>query len=72
MHDPDVVILLFASGKLVCTGAVNEKMVYDAAEKLMQEFIQKGIVNLIRWRMIPNPYWFFSHLALGSFFNRVG
>ncbi|MEM1543031.1 MAG: hypothetical protein QXV82_10410 [Ignisphaera sp.] len=30
MHDPDVVILLFASGKLVCAGAVNEKMVYDA------------------------------------------
>jgi len=44
MHDPDVVILLFASGKLVCTGAVNEKMVYDAAEKLMNELIQKGIL----------------------------
>ncbi|MBO3833184.1 MAG: TATA-box-binding protein [Candidatus Brockarchaeota archaeon] len=44
MHDPDVVILLFASGKLVCTGAVNEKMVYDAAEKLMQELIQKGLL----------------------------
>ncbi|MEM2600061.1 MAG: TATA-box-binding protein, partial [Thermoproteota archaeon] len=42
MHDPDVVILLFASGKLVCTGAVNEKMVYDAVEKLMAELIQKG------------------------------
>ncbi|MGQ9597230.1 MAG: hypothetical protein ACUVQY_10270 [Thermoproteota archaeon] len=47
MHDPDVVILLFASGKLVCTGAVNEKMVYDAAEKLMAELIQKGL--LIRY-----------------------
>ncbi len=35
MHDPDVVILLFTSGKLVCTGAVNEQMVYDAMEKLM-------------------------------------
>ncbi len=44
MHDPDVVILLFASGKLVCTGAVNEKMVYDAAEKLMNELIQKGLL----------------------------
>ncbi|MBO3808269.1 MAG: hypothetical protein FGF48_09885 [Candidatus Brockarchaeota archaeon] len=40
MHDPDVVILLFASGKLVCTGAVDEKMVYDAAEKLMGELIK--------------------------------
>ncbi|MEM2089379.1 MAG: hypothetical protein QXP45_03590 [Thermoproteota archaeon] len=37
MHDPDVVILLFASGKLVCTGAVNEKMVYDVIEKLMAD-----------------------------------
>ncbi len=44
MRDPDVVILLFASGKLVCTGAVNEKMVYDAAEKLMAELIQKGLL----------------------------
>ncbi|MEM0327724.1 MAG: hypothetical protein QXN53_04070 [Thermoproteota archaeon] len=42
MHDPDVVILLFASGKLMCTGAVNEKMVYDAVDKLMAELIQKG------------------------------
>jgi transcription initiation factor TFIID TATA-box-binding protein len=44
MRDPDVVILLFASGKLVCTGAVNEQMVYDAAEKLMAELIQKGLL----------------------------
>ncbi|MEM2642438.1 MAG: hypothetical protein QXU42_07700 [Thermoproteota archaeon] len=44
MHDPDVVILLFTSGKLVCTGAVNEKMVYDAVEKLMAELIQKGLL----------------------------
>ena len=44
MHDPDVVILLFASGKLVCTSAVNEKMVYDTAEKLMAELIQKGLL----------------------------
>ncbi len=44
MHDPDVVILLFASGKFVYTGAVIEKMVYDAAEKLMAELIQKGLL----------------------------
>jgi len=31
MYDPDVVILLFASGKSMCTDAVNEKMVYDAS-----------------------------------------
>lgn len=26
MHHPDVVILLFASGKLVCTGATHEQI----------------------------------------------
>lgn len=46
MHDSDMVILLFASGKLVCTSAVNEKMVHDAVEKLMAELIQK----------VCNPY----------------
>jgi TATA-box binding protein (TBP) (component of TFIID and TFIIIB) len=36
--------LLFASGKLGCTGAVNEKMVYDAADKLVHELIKKGLL----------------------------
>ena len=44
MHDSDVVILLFASGKLLRTGAMNEQMVYDAVEKLMAELIQKGLL----------------------------
>jgi len=34
MSDPKVVILLFASGKLVCTGAKKEQDVYDAVQKL--------------------------------------
>ena len=34
MDEPKVVILLFASGKLVCTGAKKEEMVYDAVNKL--------------------------------------
>ena len=34
MQEPKVVILLFASGKLVCTGAKQEQDVYDAVEKL--------------------------------------
>jgi transcription initiation factor TFIID TATA-box-binding protein len=34
MEDPKVVILLFASGKLVCTGAKHEQNVYDAVERL--------------------------------------
>jgi transcription initiation factor TFIID TATA-box-binding protein len=34
MDEPKVVILLFASGKLVCTGAKKEQDVYDAVRKL--------------------------------------
>ena len=34
MNDPKVVILLFASGKLVCTGAKHEEDVYEAVTKL--------------------------------------
>ena len=34
MSDPKVVMLLFASGKLVCTGAKHEEMVKEAVEKL--------------------------------------
>ncbi|MCX8150296.1 MAG: TATA-box-binding protein [Candidatus Bathyarchaeota archaeon] len=34
MDEPKVVILLFASGKLVCTGAKKEEEVYDAVAKL--------------------------------------
>jgi len=34
MSEPKVVMLLFASGKLVCTGAKHEDMVKEAVEKL--------------------------------------
>src|SRR5271169_3727209 len=34
MQEPKVVILLFASGKLVCTGAKKEQDVYESVEKL--------------------------------------
>jgi transcription initiation factor TFIID TATA-box-binding protein len=34
MDDPRVVILLFASGKMVCTGAKKEDEVYQAVNKL--------------------------------------
>ena len=34
MGDPKVVMLLFASGKLVCTGAKHEEIVKEAVEKL--------------------------------------
>ena len=34
MAEPKVVVLLFASGKLVCTGAKKEQDVFVAVEKL--------------------------------------
>ena len=34
MGEPKVVMLLFASGKLVCTGAKHEDMVREAVEQL--------------------------------------
>ena len=34
MSDPKTVILLFSSGKLVCTGAKSEDMVYEAVGKV--------------------------------------
>lgn len=36
MSDPKVVMLLFASGKLVCTGAKHEEMVDEAIDKLKE------------------------------------
>jgi len=44
MEDPKVVILLFASGKLVCTGAKKEQDVYDAVNKLHEQLEQKGLI----------------------------
>lgn len=37
MTDPKVVMLIFASGKLVCTGAKHESQVYEAVDKLYKQ-----------------------------------
>ena len=34
MRDPKTVLLLFASGKLVCTGAKSEEMVHESVNKI--------------------------------------
>jgi len=34
MSDPKTVLLLFTSGKLVCTGAKSEEMVYESVGKI--------------------------------------
>lgn len=44
MDEPKVVILLFASGKLVCTGAKREQDVYDAVSKLHKELEEKQLI----------------------------
>jgi len=45
MDDPKVVMLLFASGKLVCTGARKEKMVYEAVAKLKEILEEKELID---------------------------
>ncbi len=44
MDEPKVVILLFASGKLVCTGAKREQDVYEAVSKLHKELEEKELI----------------------------
>ena len=44
MAEPKVVILLFASGKLVCTGAKREQDVFDAVYKLHGVLEEKELI----------------------------
>ncbi|MHC3130204.1 MAG: TATA-box-binding protein [Candidatus Bathyarchaeota archaeon] len=44
MDEPKVVILLFASGKLVCTGATKEEDVYTAVAKLHKNLKEKELI----------------------------
>ena len=44
MDDPKVVILIFASGKLVCTGAKKEEDVYKAVENLRQQLEKNDLI----------------------------
>ena len=44
MEEPKVVILLFASGKLVCTGAKKEQDVYDSVAKLHELLEEKDLI----------------------------
>ena len=45
MDDPKVVILLFASGKLVCTGAKKEIEVHRAVAKLEETLEEKALIH---------------------------
>jgi transcription initiation factor TFIID TATA-box-binding protein len=44
MDEPKVVILLFASGKLVCTGAKKEEDVYEAVGKLHKTLEEEDLI----------------------------
>jgi transcription initiation factor TFIID TATA-box-binding protein len=44
MDEPKVVILLFTSGKLVCTGAKKEQDVYDAVHKLHRMLEEEELI----------------------------
>jgi transcription initiation factor TFIID TATA-box-binding protein len=44
MEEPKVVILIFASGNLVCTGAKKEQEVYDAVHKLHATLEEKDLI----------------------------
>jgi transcription initiation factor TFIID TATA-box-binding protein len=44
MESPKVVILLFASGKLVCTGAKREQDVYEAVDILHQRLEDEDLI----------------------------
>jgi transcription initiation factor TFIID TATA-box-binding protein len=45
MNDPKVVILLFGSGKLVCTGARRPQDVETAVEKITKELESAGLLH---------------------------
>jgi transcription initiation factor TFIID TATA-box-binding protein len=44
MDEPKVVILIFASGNLVCTGAKKEQDVYDAVHKLHATLEEQNLI----------------------------
>ncbi|HYW00772.1 MAG TPA: TATA-box-binding protein [Candidatus Acidoferrum sp.] len=45
MDDPKVVILIFTSGKLVCTGAKKEAEVHRAVSKLQETLEEKKLIT---------------------------
>ena len=44
MDEPKVVILIFASGNLVCTGAKKERDVYDAVHRLHGDLEEQNLI----------------------------
>ena len=47
VNDPKVVFLIFASGKIVCTGAKKQEDIYVAVENLNQALIKNDLIERI-------------------------
>jgi transcription initiation factor TFIID TATA-box-binding protein len=47
MQEPSVVLLIFSSGKTVCTGAKNETDVYQAMDKISQILIKHEVITYV-------------------------
>jgi TATA binding protein of transcription factor TFIID len=45
MDDPKVVLLIFSSGKMVCTGAKKEEDVRIAVEKIYKRLLDLGVLK---------------------------
>jgi transcription initiation factor TFIID TATA-box-binding protein len=45
MDDPKVVILIFASGKIVCAGAKKQEEVYQAIARIQKTLKEKNLIN---------------------------
>ncbi|MEA2090416.1 MAG: TATA-box-binding protein [Thermoproteota archaeon] len=45
MHNPKVVLLVFSTGKIVCTGAKKESEVPEAVEKLQRSLEEIGVLS---------------------------
>ena len=44
MEEPRVVLLLFGSGKIVCTGAKKPEQVMEAVKKIRKKLEEKGLL----------------------------
>jgi transcription initiation factor TFIID TATA-box-binding protein len=45
LDEPRVVMLLFSSGKLICTGARNSEQVSEAVDKVAKELSERGLLR---------------------------
>ena len=69
MDEPKVVILIFSSGKLVCTGAKKEEEVYRAVTILQKTLEEKELIRYEQERASLVQNWL--EMAFNSCFPRL-